>query len=986
MNKRKIWFIERIVLILCFFLPVSLFGQNVVRNFSVIVPIVDKLSQRELMGGFDVRNPSDSTIIAMSLMFVSGKGASAEFKTDLSEVLLKVYNKEAVVEDGRLIGMKVADDYEPEWILLDLPENGGEISIGQVALGHPKKMKKTLGEVTVTASKVMFYHKGDTLVYNADAFVLAEGSMLDALLEQLPGVKLGNDGVITVNGKRVDNLLLNGKDLFNGKNELMLDNLAAYTVKDIAVYDKRSRAAELMNDDAVGETKHVMDVRLKRQYSMGWIVNAEAGYGTHDRYLGKLFGMWFSDNVSATLYGGINNLSDANKPGKQDGSWNRENMGEGVMTRQYGGMTYIAQGQADRWTVQGDIDARHVTSDIDNATDRRYYLAGGDAFENSWQRGRNKSLQLSTDHTAYMKFGDRTALEVKPEFRYEKLDRNDILTSISLNEEVADLSRDLVECVYAGENALRHHIINRQLDSSTSGQRTVHGKLKLENTVRVKSTGTKGMMTIGAEGRINDKRNDVTSEQTLNYGYTGFPAHIISQRYDNPERSDFLSAKVEYRFITSWKNKSHFPVAYEFLHNKEKGHRSVYRREFEQNVETTAPHLYASNLPIDADLSNRETLVENNHRIKFAWSANVEAFTPSQKTKYYLFFNTSADANVADRSYDYRVLSDAEPSLYHRRSVLPEVRFNLTFFYLRKADNWMMNGWKTTLDLNLLGIAAPMSAMVDRPVIDPLYVRLGNPDLVDPLRCNVSLSSSRTMRNQIMHTVKFDYMELINGLVSGMNYDKATGVRTIKSYNIDGNRNIKGSYQLFIPIGSKRLVDVTTVTAGIYNHSVDMSGTGIVSQLSFRSVNTFTASEKLAVNWKTGRHRISVHGEYNWSDYRSSDSGFLNFSARTAKYGLSAVLNLPYDLSFSTDMTLYTRRGFADARLNTTDAVWNARLSKSLMHGSLTFAVDAYDMLRQLSNITYTVNAQARTEVVSNVIPNYVLFHVLYKFNKQPSR
>ena len=41
----------------------------------------------------------------------------------------------------------------------------------------------TLKEVTVEASKVKFYHKGDTIVFNADAFNLAEGSMLDALIK-----------------------------------------------------------------------------------------------------------------------------------------------------------------------------------------------------------------------------------------------------------------------------------------------------------------------------------------------------------------------------------------------------------------------------------------------------------------------------------------------------------------------------------------------------------------------------------------------------------------------------------------------------------------------------------------------------------------------------------------------------------------------------------------------------------------------------------
>ncbi len=63
---------------------------------------------------------------------------------------------------------------------------------------------KKLDNVTVTASKVKFYNRGDTLVYNADAFQLAEGSMLDALIAQLPGVEIKEGGQIFVNGEFVE--------------------------------------------------------------------------------------------------------------------------------------------------------------------------------------------------------------------------------------------------------------------------------------------------------------------------------------------------------------------------------------------------------------------------------------------------------------------------------------------------------------------------------------------------------------------------------------------------------------------------------------------------------------------------------------------------------------------------------------------------------------------------------------------------------------
>ena len=238
---------------------------------------------------------------------------------------VEIVGSKIIEENGRQRSVE-SDEYDAEWVMLQRKEGMSSPHVlPPVYLG--RRSRNQLKELTVTASKVMFYHKGDTLIYNADAFVTAEGSTLDVLLRQMPGVELQSNGVIYCNGRRVDNLLLNGKDLFNGKNELMLKNLGAYTVKDIAVYDKAGRRNELMGIDT-GDKAHVMDVRLKRQYSIGWIVNAEGGYGTHDRYLGKIFGMWFSDNVSMTLFGAANNLSDGSIPESGSGSWSREQMGE----------------------------------------------------------------------------------------------------------------------------------------------------------------------------------------------------------------------------------------------------------------------------------------------------------------------------------------------------------------------------------------------------------------------------------------------------------------------------------------------------------------------------------------------------------------------------------------------------------------------------------------------------------------------------------
>lgn len=135
---------------------------------------------------------------------------------------------------------------------------------------------------------------------------------------------------------------------------------------------------------------------------------------------------------------------------------------------------------------------------------------------------------------------------------------------------------------------------------------------------------------------------------------------------------------------------------------------------------------------------------------------------------------------------------------------------------------------------------------------------------------------------------------------------------------------------------------------------------------------------------QTGQHRISIHADAKYNIYKSNDDGFTNFTSCICNYGGSGIFNFPMGWGISSDLTFYTRYGFVDSRLNTTDLIWNVRVTKSVLNGALVFVADGYDLLHQLSSVTYTVNAQARTETVRNVIPNYVLFHVQWCFNRNP--
>lgn len=198
-----------------------------------------------------------------------------------------------------------ATGYTREIIPISPGEYGPRIRKIELPLIQLSPAARQLADVTVTSSRIKFFHRGDTVVFNADAFMVANGSMLDALVAQLPGVELKADGQIFYNGRYIESLLLDGKHFFNGNNQLMLENIGAYAVKDIKIYDKAGDASDFAGRLLGNDKQLVMDVKLKKEYSTGLIVNTEAGGGTHDRYLGRLFGMWFSADTRPLISGVI---------------------------------------------------------------------------------------------------------------------------------------------------------------------------------------------------------------------------------------------------------------------------------------------------------------------------------------------------------------------------------------------------------------------------------------------------------------------------------------------------------------------------------------------------------------------------------------------------------------------------------------------------------------------------------------------------------
>lgn len=253
-----------------------------------------------------------------------------------------------------------------------------------------------LGEAVVTATKIKMVMKNDTLVYNADAFQLSQGSMLDALIEQLPGVQLKDNGVITVNGKMVSSLLVNGKDFFRGDPKVALENLPAYMVNKVKVYEQESDFEKFSGHKEV-ERPIVMDVNLKKQYSVGWIANAEAAYGTKEKYLGRLFAMRFTACSRLAMYGNINNTNDTRRAGSK-GEWTPSNLPNGVQTNRTAGAEYFYENRNKTFEWTSDVTVTDLDNHTVTNTSSESFLPLDHFYTQSRSDGNHSFTSLQSNH------------------------------------------------------------------------------------------------------------------------------------------------------------------------------------------------------------------------------------------------------------------------------------------------------------------------------------------------------------------------------------------------------------------------------------------------------------------------------------------------------------------------------------------------------------------------------------------------------------
>lgn len=131
-------------------------------------------------------------------------------------------------------------------------------------------------QITVKADRVI-KEKKDTVIIDAQSFAEGNEDVVEDLLRKVPGLKVGGDGSISVDGQEVDRVLIEGDDLFEQGYRTLTQNLPAYPIKSVEILRNYSRNRLLK--DIEDRQRVAINLTLQEKYQRVWSGNARLAYG-----------------------------------------------------------------------------------------------------------------------------------------------------------------------------------------------------------------------------------------------------------------------------------------------------------------------------------------------------------------------------------------------------------------------------------------------------------------------------------------------------------------------------------------------------------------------------------------------------------------------------------------------------------------------------------------------------------------------------------
>lgn len=868
--------------------------------------------------------------------------------------------------------------YTSRYVEVNLNEKKTKtVELGYLTLLNDAKI---LAEAQVTANAAKVQVSGDSVVYNASAYRVPEGSTLEALVKLLPGAKVDEDGNITINGKTVNKILVDGKEFFLNDKDVAMKNIPVEMIEKIKSYERKSDLARVTGIDD-GEEETVLDLSVKKGMKNGWFGNANVGAGTNHLYNNRGIVNRFNDNTNVSLLGNARNTP--NRWG-----WNNN----GLRSNKEIGANFATT--SPKLETGGSVRYRYNGSDVHNQSSSENFAAQRGSFNENTSQNYQSNGNVNANVKLEWKPDTMTNVIFRPNFSYSRnlgmnssrsgsydVDPYDITPNVlDYNDKIAEYSAD--PQAYRGDNVLKDLldvVVNTNTNRSQSYGTNVSTNGELQVNRKFNSKGRN--ITFRFTGYYSEGANKQLSAANITYNTLG-TSKQNNRYYDTPSKNYNYSAQVTYNEPIADRTYLQLNYRYQYSFNKNDRKAFVYDSQAYKDLQMS---LSTNRYDIDAILDYME---RSNYELRdtvalsrFSQYRNYNQTISLQlrRVRENYNFNIGVDALPQRTVLDYEYMEQVFPEVTRNvLNIAPRVylkynfdkRTNLTFRYNGRTSQPSMT--------NLLDITDDSN---------PLFISKGNPNLKPSFSNNVS-ANYNTYNVDAQRGIWFwgDFTTTSNSISNKTTYDKTTGVRTTMPMNINGNWNTGGGLGMNTGLGEKKLFSVGGNIGGRFNHSVGYYNNASNDTDDNDAIKSITKRTQLngglETSYRTERVNIEMRGNLNYSHFvnnvnSNGDQDTYNFS-----YGSEFQWTAPWGTEFATDIFMNSRRGYSQKEMNTNELLWNASISHTCLKGkALTFKAEVFDILGQQTNISRTVNEFMRSDSRSNSIYQYGMLSIIYRFS-----
>lgn len=848
---------------------------------------------------------------------------------------------------------------------------GHDLALGKITLSADAVMLKG---TTVTANVAKVVQREDTFVYNSAAYRTPEGSVVEELVKRLPGAQIDDSGNITINGKKVEKIKVDGKEFMTGDTKTALKNLPTSIVNQVKAYDEKSDLAKVTGIDD-GNEKTVLDFGLKKGMNKGLFANADASVGTHDRYAERLMGAYFNDKVRVMGMGNFNNTNDMGFPG--GGGRGRWGNNAGLNASKMTGLNFNYDDK-NKLELDGSVRWNHSDNDTRTTNAIGYFDSSMGSYSNSFTQSYSRSNSWDARARLEWKPDTLTDIMFRPQWSHSTSDNRSWSNSAAYKDDPYNYVSDPLSDDAISQMAADSLMVNTRSNTGLTYSEQKQAGAMLQLNRRLNNMGR----NVTLRGEVNYSTNDSKSLSTSNVhlyqvrNAAGADSVYQTNRYSIvPNKAWNYSVQTTYS-EPLWRA-TFLQFSYQFKYSFQKSDRSTY--DFSDLGTSFSDGLtpvyrnwdgYLGRLTspfedyLDTDLSKFSEYQNYTHELQLMFRMI--------RQKYQLNAGVMVQPQRSHFTQDYlgthtdttRTVTNVSPTLDFRYRF--NQQSNLRIRYRGSSSQPSMS--------DLLDITDDS---------DPLNIRKGNPGL----KPSFTNSLRVFYNNYIPHYTRFisaflNFQTTRNAISDRVTYDEVTGSRVSRPENINGNWSMEGRYTFNTALDTLSRWNVSLWGSANYQNMVGYVTVGQEASSVKNTTRNLGLMQYLSGSFRNSWIEVSLNGSVNYNHVTNKLQSQNNLDTWAFSYGLNVQLTAPWGTSLSSDLSENSRRGYNDAAANTNELLWNLQIAQSFLKGKpLTVRLEFYDLLHEQSSFSRNVSTTMRSDTWSNAINSYAMLHVSYRLN-----